>query len=90
MMFVVTENDSYRPATLEFCKSYSTRYTSDARNFYLDANLERTSANMSLYLNEDGSFGLPWNAVIEGGTGVMLHADGAGTDINAALNRIIR
>ncbi len=90
MMFVVTEDDSYEPATLEFCKAYSGRYTQDARNFYVDASLERTSANMSLYLNEDGSFGLPWNAIIEGETRVMLHADGAGTDLNEALNQVTR
>jgi hypothetical protein len=90
MMFVVTEDDSYEPATLEFCERYARRYTNDARNFYLDAGLDRTSANMSLYLNEDGSFGLPWNAVIEGGSGVMLHADGAGTDVNRALDQVTR
>jgi hypothetical protein len=88
-MFVVTEDDSYEPATLEFCRAYGRRYADSSANFYLDANLETTSTNMSLYVGDDGSFGLPWNALLEGDTNTLLHADGANTNLGAVLNDLL-
>ena len=75
-MIVVSEDDSYRPATLAFCKRYGQRYADDASQFYLDASLTTTFANVWPYLGDDGSFGLPWEAVFEGGTGTYLYGDG--------------
>ena len=75
-MIVVSEDDQYRPATLAYCRSYGRRYADDASDFYLDANLDATFANVWPYLGDDGSFGLPWQAVFEGGTGTYLYGDG--------------
>jgi hypothetical protein len=88
-MFVVTEDDSYGPASLEFCRAYGRRYASTSANFYLDANLEKTSSYMSLYVGDDGSFGLPWQAIFEGDTNELLHVDGSGSNGQAVLNELL-
>jgi len=75
-MIVVSEDDSYRPATLAYCRSYGLRYADDASHFYVDAGLEQTFTHVWPYLGDDGSFGLPWQGVFEGGTGVYLYGDG--------------
>jgi hypothetical protein len=91
-MIVVTEDDNYEPATLDFCKSYLRRYPAEwAPFFYLDAGLATTFSNMWIYLDENGSFGLPWNALIRSSDRVMTHADGAPranlqNAVNAMLN----
>jgi hypothetical protein len=76
-MIVVTEDDNYEPATLDFCRSYATRYTEDLTYFYVDPNLESSLQNLWYYPDEDGIFGLPWKAVIEGGTRTYIFSDGA-------------
>lgn len=90
-MIVVSEDDQYRPATLAFCKTYGMRYAPDASDFYLDASLDTTFSNVWPYLNDDGSFGLPWQAVFEGGTGTYLYGDGGpGVDtLDDVLNRLL-
>ena len=91
-MIVVSEDDQAEPASLAFCRSYAARYTDSAVDFYVDANLNTTFENLWAYFGDDGSFGLPWQAIIEGGTGSYLYADGApGTDtIDDVLNRILQ
>ena len=90
-MIVVSEDDQAEPATLAFCRSYASRYTDTAIDFYVDASLDVTFANMWAYFDDDGVFGLPWQAVIEGGTGVYIYGDGApGTDdVEDVINRLM-
>ena len=90
-MIVVSEDDQGEPATRAFCQSYAGRYTDTAVDFYVDASLNTTFANLWAYFGEDGSFGLPWQAVIEGGTSVYTYADGApGADtLEDVLNRLM-
>jgi hypothetical protein len=88
---VVSEDDQAEPATLAFCRSYAARYADSAEHFYVDARLNTTFENLWAYFGDDGSFGLPWQAVIEGGTGTYLYADGApgpdtATDV---INRLL-
>jgi hypothetical protein len=90
-MIVVSEDDEGDPATLSFCRAYASRYTDSAVDFYVDASLDTTFSNIWAYFGDDGSFGLPWQAVIEGGTGVYLYADGApGPDtVEDVINRLM-
>ena len=76
-MIVVSEDDQGEPATRAFCRSYAARYTDTGIDFYVDPNLSTTFTNLWAYFGDDGSFGLPWQAVIEGGTGNYIYADGA-------------
>ncbi len=90
-MIVVSEDDQAEPATLAFCRSYAARYTDTSADFYVDASLSTTFTNLWAYFGDDGSFGLPWQAVIEGGTGVYTYADGApGIDtVEDVINRLL-
>jgi hypothetical protein len=88
-MIVVSEDDNYRPATLAFCKRYGERYTDNASHFYLDANFTTTFENMWPYLGDDGSFGLPWQGAIEGGTGMYLYGDGGPRSENEGIIDVI-
>ena len=68
----------------------------DASMFYIDHDGVRSFGQMfgalNVYTNEEGSFGLPWNAVLEpGGTMMYRYADGSGQPENmgAVLQQLI-
>jgi len=91
-MFVVIENDSYEPATVEFCRAYGRRYADDSSNFYVDPNLDMTSKNIWRYTQPDGSWGIPWNNLIEGGdSNVLLYSDNEGprSGLTQTLNELL-
>ena len=89
-MIVVSEDDQAEPATLAFCRTYAARYTDSAAHFYVDPNLGTTFKNLWAYFGPDGSFSLPWQAVIEGGTGAYIYADGGpgGETVSDVINRL--
>ena len=87
--YILGEDASYNQPTLEYCQRYAASYT-DAERFYIDHNGEFAFATMFTamwpYVDANGAFGLPWNAVVDGETFEYLYADGAMGDLNATLN----
>ncbi len=95
VMFVVGENAQRGQITLNACRRYARDLGAEnANDFYIDHDGLRAYAQLfsylNPYLNAMGGFGLPWNAVLEGGEPpVYRHADGAGTNLNQILNSIL-
>lgn len=97
LMVVVGENNDYGQPDLAFCKEYAGRYAdSDVNTFYIDHDGEYGYAvlftNVWPYLDANGAFGLPWNAVLEGKTNVYKYADGSETneqDLQTTLSTLM-
>ncbi|MEZ4470127.1 MAG: hypothetical protein R3F60_04835 [bacterium] len=94
-MFILGEDASYGRPTVEYCRQYARRYMPDASSFYIDHNGEGSFATLFQYVwpyvGANGEFGLPWNALIRGGTFEYYYADRSGqSDLNTALNGILR
>jgi len=94
VMYVVGENGQRGQIDLGACRRYARALGADnADDFYIDHDGLRPYAQLfgylNPYLNDMGGFGLPWNAVLEGGDPpTYRHADGAGTNLNQVLNSI--
>lgn len=94
-MIVVGEDSNYGQPTVEYCRQYAARYNTDISRFYIDHNGTGSFATTFQYIwpypGADGSFSLPWNALIKGGTYEYFYADRSGmSDLNTALNAILR
>lgn len=91
-MFVVMEDDNYGPATAEFCRAYGRRYAIDSSNFYVDPNLDLTIRNIWRYSQPDGTWGIPWNNLIEGGdSNTLLYSDNesAPSELTRLINELL-
>lgn len=90
-MFVVMEDDNYQPATAEFCRAYGRRYAPDSSNFYVDPNLNESTRYINRYTKSDGSWGIPWNNLIEADTHTLLFSDNAlaPQELTRILNEIL-
>ena len=82
VIVVLGENQNYGQPTLEYCRQYVARYAGeDGSRFYLDHNgvsaFGTMFSSMWPYVGGRGEFGLPWNAVLAGGTYRYEYADGA-------------
>ena len=95
VMFVVGENNQRGPITLNACRRYARELgAANAADFYIDHDGLRAFAQLFGYLNpyltDMGGFGLPWNAVLDGGDPpTYRHADGSGTNLNQILNSLL-
>jgi len=94
-VIILGENANYGRPTLNYCKSYAARYDQSAARFYIDHDGTGSFATTFQYIwpypGEDGSFGLPWNALIRGRTFEYFYSDRSGeSDLNTALNAILR
>lgn len=91
--FVVGENNEYLEPDVEFCRRYAQSYGASPDLFFIDHDGTYSFATTFSYLwpypTEDGAFGLPWNAIIDGNTFEYLYSDGAGLDLQATLDEIL-
>ncbi|MBV71757.1 MAG: hypothetical protein CMH52_10495 [Myxococcales bacterium] len=92
--FVLGEDPSYAQPTQRYCQQYGNQNNIPADNLFMDHNgsdsFTTVFANMQPYVTADGSFGLPFNAMLDPETFEYIYADrGPGGDINAALNRLL-
>ena len=94
IMIIVGENNSGAQPTAAFCRSYAAQYSDDASNYYIDHDGEYSYAttflNLWPYVDENGAFGLPWNALIDPATFEYVYGDGSGAgDLNAMLSGLL-
>jgi hypothetical protein len=94
-VIVLGENADYGRPTLQYCRRYAARYADTADNFFIDhsgvSSFDTTFQYIWPYLGADGSFALPWNALVQGGTFEYFYGDRSGmSDLNTALNQILQ
>ena len=90
-MFVVTQDDDFYPATLEFCRAYGRRYSDTSENFYLDPNLMTSLKYIHRYPDEMGEVGIPWDNLIEAETLKVLYSDNGAppSEMTETLNELL-
>jgi hypothetical protein len=82
-MVVLGENQSYGKPTLNYCKSYAQQYNVPIDKIYIDwgdqyNSFETLFSHLNPYLQPDGSFALPWDAVLDGDNMEYIHCSMAG------------
>ena len=95
IVIVLGEDGDYEQPTLTYCRAYARRYTTAApTRFYIDhdgtSSFATTFSRMWPYVGGRGEFGLPWNAVLDGGTYRYEYADGAGAPRTALVDIVNR
>jgi len=91
---VLGDNAQRGPASLRECQQYGRNAGIPIDLLFKDHDGESAFTtvfgHMFLYPNDNGSFGLPWNAVVRPGDWQYMYADGApGRDLNTILNELL-
>ena len=77
--YILGENRQYSKPSLNECKAYGARYNVPTDSMFIDHNgddsFRWTFARMWPYVGANGSFGLPFNAVINAETMEYVYAD---------------
>jgi hypothetical protein len=91
IVYVLGEDESYAQPDVDYCQQYVRHYQTSADRFYIDHDgqyaFATLFAHMWPYVDANGAFGLPWNAVVDAETLEFLYADGSAGDLNAALGQ---
>jgi len=71
LVVVLGENQSYGEPTLAYCKSYAAQYGVPLDKIYIDwgneyGSFETLFGSVHPYPKPDGTFALPWDAVLDG------------------------
>ena len=95
VIYVLGENDNEGEPTLAYCREYANRYTEDVQRFYIDHDGESSYAASFAalwpYIDSNGMFGLPFNAIIDAETKEYRYADNApGVELNAILEELLQ
>lgn len=81
VVYILGEDANFAQPTLNYCRQYAMSYT-DASNLYIDhsgqAAFSTTFDNMWPYISADGTFGLPWNSVVDPRNYEYRYADRSG------------
>jgi hypothetical protein len=93
--FILGEDTNHGQPTQRYCQQYAGRYGVDINNIFLDHDgsdsFRTIFSHMWPYIGADGSFGLPFNAILDPTTWEYIYADrGPGGDLNAALSRLLQ
>ena len=76
LMLIMAQDNRRQPVTLRYCRQYARNYAMNAADFYIDVAGERSFpalfGHVNPYTDEEGRFGLPWNAVISGDEDELL------------------
>ena len=95
-IYVLGEDRNGARPSLDYCSSYAARYGEGAlARFYIDnsdgGSFRSTFSQLWPYTGPNGSFGLPWNAMVRSGAYryEYVYADGAGGSYEAGLNELI-
>ena len=89
LRIVVGEDQNSQPATEEYCRNYATSKNLDPSIVFCDPSWQTTFSNLWAY-PQDGSIGLPWQAVLRGSNMEYVYGDG-GSSGNAvdAINQLL-
>jgi hypothetical protein len=95
-MIVIGENDQGGEPTLPYCLAYAEKYGIPPEKTFIDygaqyGGWETTFANLYPYLSSDGSFALPWDAVLDGDNMEYIFSSGNPTypSVTDALNAVL-
>jgi hypothetical protein len=93
--YVLGEDSNRRQPSQAYCQQYAQRHNVPVERMFMDhdgMNSFRTMFTyMWPYIGADGSFGLPFNAVVDPSTWEYIYADrGPGGDLNAAFGRLLQ
>ncbi len=86
---ILGENQSYGQPTLSYCKSYASQYGVPIDKMYLDwgnqyGSFETLFGSVNPYVQSDGTFALPWDAVLDGDNMEYMHCSMVGPYQSAA------
>jgi len=89
------ENRSRLQATQRECQQYGAQHGIPPENLFMDHNgvnaFRTIFAEMMLYTDDSGVFGLPWNGVINPENWEYVYSDGGpGGDLNAAFQNLLQ
>jgi len=91
-MIIIGENGSGGKPNLTYCQQYADSHGVSRDKTFIDygtqyGGWETTFANLNPYLGADGSFALPWDAVLDGDNMEYLFSSGNPTypGVNEAL-----
>ncbi len=93
--FVLGENSGRSEPTLRECEQYGRGHGVPPEKMFMDHNgtnaFRTVFAEMMLYTNEGGGFGLPWNAIIDPDGWEYIYSDGGpGGDLNSAFRTLLQ
>ena len=93
IMIVIGENDSGGQPTLDYCLGYAAQYGVPPEKTFIDygaqyGGWETTFQYIYPYLASDGTFALPWDAVLDGDNMEYIFSSGNPTypSVTDALN----
>jgi hypothetical protein len=96
IMIVIGENAQGGQPTLDYCKQYANQYGLPLEKTFIDygsqyGGWETTFQYMNPYLAADGSFALPWDAVLDGDNMEYVFTSGNPTfpSVTDALNAVL-
>ena len=79
-MIFLGENNSGGEPTLPYCKAYAAEHNIPLNKIFIDFGQygawETLFANVNIYSSSDGSFGVPWDAVLDGGNMQYVYTSG--------------
>lgn len=72
-----------------FCESFATEHGMDPKHTYIDFQYATLFSKLEVYAGSDGSFGVPWDAMLDGDNmSYYWCAQSSTEDVNAALNHL--
>ena len=94
VLFVLGEDANGAPPTLNYCKQYADQYSIPYDKVVIDngaqyGGWETTFSHIYPYLADDGSFALPWDAILDGDNMEYMFASSytnGFADVSEALN----
>lgn len=84
LMVVLGENQNYKEPTLSYCKGYAQQFGVPLDKIYIDwggkyqAPYDVLFSSVSPYVQDDGTFALPWDAVLDGDNMEYMHCSMVG------------
>ena len=91
--FVLGEDQGYNQPSIRYCQQYANSLNIPLENMFIDHDgqdsFATTFAHLQPYVDAQGAFGLPFNALLDPATFEYVYADRAGGDINEALGRLL-
>lgn len=96
LVVVLGENQNYKEPTLNYCKSYAAQYGVPLDKIYVDwgdeyGSFQTLFGSVNPYVQPDGTFALPWDAVLDGDNLEYMHCSMVGpyADAPSAVNDLL-
>jgi hypothetical protein len=89
-VWVVLGEDAYgNPATQSYCTSYAQQHNLDPNKVFMDYQYAAFFENIWPYPAADGSFGVPWDALLDGDNMGFSWHSGTGGDVQQAVQGLL-